>query len=822
MHAQNPDLAVPARRAALAVIPLVALSVLFGAGCSKKLTSQLIPNELPEVRLTGAPTARDPARPDFYAYTMQWVGHDRDGRVDHFILAVDPIRADTILESDTTWHVTARNESTFFFPAGGDYGDPTDPNVRRDPKSQAPHVISVFAVDNQGMRSRQPATRAFYSFTQCPTVSIDQPTPIPGYTALVTPTVTFRWSGDDPDGQFTVKPVRWVFKLFGQKNPDFPHINDYVSYAEGFPDSVRRQYQPDFPGWNSTGADTATFQYRNLNPNSTYIFVVTGFDEAGAYDPVFQPGRNMLKFVVTFAGSSGPLIRMFSQFFDYTYPFGGYDSGESRWFKFEVPADQPITFSWVAAPPEGANIRRYRWVMDLADLTNQTPRTDEARDLNHWSAWSVNTTSATLPPFTVNGEEHLFYIEAEDSNGLVCLGILFFTVVRSTFERSLLFVDDTRLTPDRRTAAGVYQPPGGPWPTAAELDSFLFAKGDFPWKGYPVDPLTGSQYRSTPGIFNGYAYDTIGTRGISADGTVPLSLLGLYKHVVWYTDEQGAGYSGQTFSLSNPITALRLTNSPSKPAILSTYMIQGYRTDGGHVWLCGGGAAYATLVAWNKASTAPNEYNNIEPNPELRPGRMMYDFTHWREGISMNPAQFARRFGSTGFGNGLGVPDGTPGGNRPGRHWPPNPLPPTPPSAPNYALLPDNLEPKAAPDDLPPAQRRANADWYRNEYRAEYISAVTFVREDYDDDPDAVKEYSVLDTLYLTEGHTAPVNSPVMTYYHGRENQPLIFSGFNFWFWKRAQCIQLVDWVLHEVWGLQRSPAPRLAPAPLAARQRSR
>jgi hypothetical protein len=105
-------------------------------------------------------------------------------------------------------------------------------------------------------------------------------------------------------------------------------------------------------------------------------------------------------------------------------------------------------------------------------------------------------------------------------------------------------------------------------------------------------------------------------------------------------------------------------------------------------------------------------------------------------------------------------------------------------------------------------------DWFRTDYRAEYITQLTYVREDYDDDPDIVNEFSTLDTLYLTQGHVAPLNSPVMTYYHGRENQPLVFSGFNLWYWRRSQCIQLVDWVLQQVWGLAHDPsAPRDARA---------
>jgi hypothetical protein len=240
-------------------------------------------------------------------------------------------------------------------------------------------------------------------------------------------------------------------------------------------------------------------------------------------------------------------------------------------------------------------------------------------------------------------------------------------------------------------------------------------------------------------------------------------------------------------------------------------MTQGYKTQGGHVWLAGGGAAYATLITWNKPNTSPLEYDAREPNPELRPGRMMYDFVHWRDGVQMLPAINARKFGAPGS---PGV-----GNNRPGRHWPPNPPLPTPPTQPDYGPLPATLDPKNATTDPPPPQRQADSFWLRGNYNAEYIHRPTFIREDYNDDPDLVSEYSTLDTLYVCRGGTALLNSPVMTYYHGRENQPLIFSGFNFWYWRRTQCIQLVDWVLQNLWGLPRDPAASRAPSvPLRAR----
>lgn len=801
MQARNPAASAP--RAVRAVIALVAVVALYSVGCSQQITNTLIPNQAPQVTLTTAPVAFDSEDPAFYAYTLQWVGYDPDGRVDHFLIAVDPPNAGVYSANDTAWKKTAAYETTLFFHAGLNY-DPVNPV---DPRAQSPHTVSIFAVDNKGMMSKLPATRGFFSFTQCPITAIEEPAPNSAFAPTVTPTVTFRWNGQDPDGQFTVKPVRWVFRLFGTANPDMPDVPgglDFISWALLEPDSLRVFYAPDFPGWNSVGAETTSFQYRNLNPGSTYLFVLTGFDEAGAYDPVFVNGRNMLRFGVSFAGTAGPIIRIFNQFFDYTYPNGGYDPSEPRWFRLEVPANQPITFNWVAFPPEGADIRRTRWVMDLIDLTNEDPRSNETTDWYHWSSWSRNITSATVGPFTTNNETHLFYIEAEDNNGLVSLAVIYFRVVLSTFKNDLLFVDDTRMRPDLRSTPGrPVDPPAGPWPTAAELDTFLFARGGFPWRDYPAGTI------SPPGIFNGYDYDTIGTRGVSADGTVPLSLLGQYKHVVWYVDETGASYTSSPNDRNTPITALRLVNSPGRPVILSTYMTQGFRTNGGFVWLAGGGAAMATLATWNKPNTSPLEYDAREPNPELRPGRMMYDFVHWREGVQMLPAVNARKFGSTVFGVGL---------NRPGRHWPPNPPLPTPPLPPNYALLPANLDPRSLATDPPPPQRQPDSFWIDGNYGAEYMHRSTFIREDYNDDPDIVTEFSVLDTLYICRGGTALVNAPVMTYYHGRENQPIVFSGFDFWYWRRTQCIELVDWVLQQVWGLQRDSGASRAPSvPLRA-----
>jgi hypothetical protein len=778
----------PGRGVALAA--LVSLSALVAAGCSKKLVTQLVPNKPPEVRLTGAPAARDSLNPDFYAYTLQWVGFDPDGRVDHFLYAIDPADPHTPDRSDTTWHVTTRNEQTFFFSAR----DPIQPINPQNTKSESPHVFAIYAVDNEGMVSARGAVRAFFSFTQAPIVQVVEPVATAGFSPTVTPTTTIRWSGSDPDGQFTNKPVRWTFRLFGQSNPDFPGV-DFISFATSIVgrDSLRRYYAPEFRGWTSVGADTTSFQFRNLNPQSTYLFVLTGFDEAGAYDPIFSPDKNMLKFSVSFAGTFGPILTMFNQFFFYQYPTGGFDLAESRIFRLEVPADERVVFNWVAAPPPGSEIKRYRWVMDLVDLSDETARSNEATDWYHWSTWSLNTTSATIGPFPPlptdppDPNEHKFYIEAEDTNGLLSIGIIFFRAIRASLEKPLLVVDDTRYRPDYRSGGGqIVDQPSGPWPTLAELDTFLFARGGVPWHSYPGYG-GASPTLSSPGVFTelgytlGVDYDTVGTRGrFGSTGFVPLSILGQYRHVLWYTEANGAASTGNPIDPANPITALRLISSPGRPVVLSTYISQG-----GKVWLSGGGAAAASLFPWNRANTSPSIYTARDL--ELVPGRMMYDFAHWREGITFQSAFWARRFGTTSFGV----------GSRPGRGWA---------GQPDYSLLPPTLHLKTGgdgkpPDPLPPLREGGPGFFYLSSYPAEFIHLNTFIREDYNPDPDILQEISTLDTLYLT-ALVAFGERPVMTYYHGLENTPFVFSGFNVWAWKRDECVSLIGFVLQQIWGL--------------------
>jgi hypothetical protein len=114
---------------------------------------------------------------------------------------------------------------------------------------------------------------------------------------------------------------------------------------------------------------------------------------------------------------------------DYTYPTGGYFLGESRMVPYDLPAGRRATFSWTAdASGACVDIHSYRWALDMEDVTDQTPRIDEATDLEHWSAPSRTVTSATVGPFSIplppEPGSHLFFVEATDMNGFKSLGMI--------------------------------------------------------------------------------------------------------------------------------------------------------------------------------------------------------------------------------------------------------------------------------------------------------------------------------------------------------------------------------------------------------------
>ena len=722
-------------RAALA---LLALASPWLAGCNKKLSLPAVVNQRPEVTLTQAPVAT--SRPYFYSYEVRWTGFDPDGRVDHYLLALDPV------PDDTAWTTTTDNRRTFLFASG----DPESLGTAANPGGY--HTLVLKAVDNQGLASA-PAVRSFFSYTVAPEVKITQPVPNKLLHPVLPPTVTFRWTGFDPDGIHSRKPVKYKFHMFQDGVAGFS-----VSAIGAFFDSLRHAYPPGFPGWDSTITDTSV-QIKNLVPSGTYVFALTCFDEAGAYDPTWSFDTNLLYFFVDYPVVYGPKITMFNEFFSYTYLSPGYLNVPGRYVFLEVPVSKPLTIHWSADPGQFASMKDYRWAMDIQRLDDNTPRSGPD-DLQHWSFPSLFTTQATIGPFASSDSTHLFYLEAEDNNGLKSLGILSLKIVKPDFHNELLFVNDLSFPPDQTVSADSDSllPPSGFWPTFAEIDTFLYARGGVRWRMTPNGTL------SPPGIFLGYQFDTLSVRQFYNQPFVPLSTLARYRHVVWMTDQ--AGDPGL------PIPGLRYMSSSSQQNTLATYAGMG-----GQVWLLGGGAAYNSLINFDVRSNNTGGLTVFSPLAgELVPGRMMFDQAHWQSEITIGTGQEATRWSG---------------------------LTPSWPGAPDYSSLPSMLLPKSPlTDPLWPYRRVSN--FYLQQGQAEWLSKPNNIIEDLSTDPTVTQLGSALDTLYIgSSGH------PIMTYYHGRQSVPFVFSGFPLWFFQRPAAIQLADWVLQGLWHLPREPLPR-------------
>lgn len=697
------------------------------------------------------------------------------GTADHFVYTLDPRASTTV---DARW--TSTHATSF------DLVVPTRSAAMVQARGGQPAATTflVRSVDRDGRLSPLGGI-SIVADNVAPTVNILQPTPSDRSRTYVPPQITITWTGTDPDGQFTNKPVKYKYVLLTANTP--------VTFqtALTFPDSVRRFYEPTgYAAWDSVAGDTTSVTFDNLVINQDYMFVVVARDEQGAYSQVFDQNSNMLNMRVVNPGTAGPAFTLYGATFNYRYSIPTYSLSA-----YQVPVtllpNATTTVNWTAVANLGASVIAYRWALDIADVFDDTPRIDEATDLTHWSAPSLETVSATVGHFGP-GESHVLYVDAKDSNGLKSLAMVHITTT-GPYEGSheLLIVDDTRRKLDQIAVSGnCTTSPNtlGPWPTAAELDTFLYARGGFPWKCYPAGTV------SPPGLFAGYDFDTLGTLGIPT-GTVPLSTLLQYRRVIWLTDQLGALQTGPPTSYPIAITSLRSMSGPATENTLAEYV-----EAGGTLWLAGGGVATASMMPWNTKANDSGLFGaafsslpaSLTAPIELIPGRFPYEMTGWRSEIraTIAAATITRSLGR--FSTGGSVYDGLP---------------------PAMGLR------TSASDPVPPL--RSGQTYYQSTSEVEYLDLPNVIL--------GSGGTSDLDSLYSATGPTfvPPASNPrnvCMTVYHPAGRSPVIFTGFSLWGFQRADSKALVDWVLEQLWGQDETPySPPIRehdPDPIARRAR--
>ena len=706
------------------------------AGCGRKVGNTIgIPNQPPVVRLTGSPPQTEGVTQ--VARQMSWIGSDPDGRVDHYLVALNPRTVDQI---DESWTAVDETQRTIHMRRAL----PTPLDLTGQAHRE-PTIFAVSAVDDRGANSA-PAWQAMWGENLAPVVRIIQPMPTHLTVTSVPSQIRITWAGNDPDGAVPNRLAKFKFKLFAQGNTEFP-----IELAILNPDSLRRFYAPGFASWDSLSGDSSAHTYTNLVPFQTYLFVVTGFDANGDYDPIFSLDKNMLRMRVLAPGTGAPRITFYGDYFRLT-------SVNGEELSINADARKPLTVNWSAETLPGGGLPSFRWAVDLTD--SDAPRRNP-KDLAHWSERSPDNTSATIPPPPDGVFVRRLYVEVLDQNGLLTLTSLRIQYYRPTFARDLLIVDDTRLTLDQ-VVNGALRPPIGPWPTAAELDSFLFARGGVPWRGYPAGTL------SRPGLFAGYSFDTLGTFS-ATPSHISADLLSQYRHVIWYVDAKSANIRAQG---GQPVTALRWMSKGRENALAA------YVQAGGKLWLLGGGAGYASTIEWRAPGNITNTFSSARG--ELVPGQFMYEYPHWRSEFTYDLLP-------------LGVVRATLRTNGEER---------------DLSRFPMTLDARTpATDPLPPLRTSPGA-FYAMLGAAEYLTQPNTILENHNDNS---RRRSPLDTLYNLPNIGSGPGFPVMTFYHGRENGAVLFSGFDIWSFRRDQCSQLVDAVLQGIWGLSRvsgTPTP--------------
>lgn len=487
---------------------------------------------------------------------MTWQGDDLDGEVMRFEYAIDPptLHQVRFAAVEMTWVSTREYGARIKFRAARRDG--------RDPGSTASefHTFVIRAIDDAGAAFPVVA-RAFYARTVAPDATLLSPAANPFFRALFALPPRIRWSGDDPDGNGTRSPAGYRVLLLP--------FNIETSFMTSDPDSlIRRSMANAWEGWPYVGGDTTEFVIGAdvFPPGASGWFAVLAVDEAGAATTYADMSKNILQFEIGSPEALAPRIHVHSPFIDFTDQAGGCSLDPLRWIPFEIPANTPTTIHWdaVALPPRVAS--RSRWQLDGV-----------VKGSEGWSVWGPAASAVALPALSEG--RHFLYIEAEDDQGGRSLAIIAFTVVSVSMSSELLIVDDTRREPDK-FAGSTRSSCTTVWPSAAELDTFLFARGGFPWRG----AINSAGAVSPQGLFAGYAFDTLGTRlGIDNPAlAVSLSRLGQYQHVLWLVDGRSSQFTDGNDQVLFPVTALYAMSGPGRANTLS-----GYVAAGGKVWRAG-------------------------------------------------------------------------------------------------------------------------------------------------------------------------------------------------------------------------------------------
>ncbi len=376
----------PARSARIAL--LAGLSAAAFAGCGRGLDPDSA--RFPSGNLRPTTTIVNPVLSGdetTYNLLVSWKGHDEDGTVAGFEVAVD---------ETSSWRFTTAFDSLFAFRAEQccvtDTVDAGDGSTRLDSLAFRFHRLFVRALDNEGAEDRSPETLAFTATNVFPTtVILRGPSPT-GSGQITAPSVVFEWEGRDPDG-----------------------------VVAGY------RYRLDARPWVAVGADCTRVRFTNLataefrgDLRGQHEFAVVSFDDAGADERFIEEPRNKRRWesVAEISGNLEILSNVMGN-------RSGLSEDEGQIFE-----GTRVSFTWRGdASQYGAIILCYQYAYDQRQV---------------FSGCDINSTRfpADRPDFVPTIGSHALFVNAFDDAGQKIEASFPFVVLAVASGHRLLFVDD--------------------------------------------------------------------------------------------------------------------------------------------------------------------------------------------------------------------------------------------------------------------------------------------------------------------------------------------------------------------------------------------
>lgn len=491
------------------------------AGCGHE-TDKLVAPQRPFIELTGGPTE---GSTDEYTARIFWSGWDEDGIITHYEYALDPPIAftpeeiaapeeapgltlslipgpaeftDTLVVSKSDngatvrfkWVQTREFSRSFAFKTPQADTEFVGGSPKAKEQFSGAHRIYVRCQDNDELFS-EAKTIGYTATTITPTATISRPK-IQAEILNLGSTLTVSWEGLDPDSPDANKrPTGYLYRLLRLDTLPQP-----IPLPIAQPSALLDKGKPVI--WKYQSADTLSTTLR-LAIGGDYMFGVRAVDLAGGIQPFLTPGVNVFKFQAFAIGGYPELCISEPAFGEFCFTALG--SPE----EVQVPTGARLRFQWEAsAEIYGGEIEAYSWGVDIPDLEREGPESG-------WSGWGDVKISSAIT-FTRPGI-HVLYVRARDISGSVTIGSIIMDVLEFTFDRDVLWVDDSY---------------DNQFPTDTEHDAFWRAR----FQAYGTDPL-----------FEFHSHGDLDRSSLSP-ATPTLEELGTYRMIVW--ENFGSGYNGES------------------------------------------------------------------------------------------------------------------------------------------------------------------------------------------------------------------------------------------------------------------------------------